>query len=221
MALGNDDTVLVGGESKAVDPVVLAQLDGDGKPRIRSAVVVAGTTPRITASFDRPADATQYAIGDLIGNSGTAANVVPITFTMPTTSGRLTGARSVVSAASGVIVLPAFDLILFRPVTSIPFAAAGYPADNAALNISAAAYLQVVAIFQFNVTGWRNQAGGNTAAGPVIYQAQSLASRNLAPFNIDGLASQTLLGLVQAQSAWNPGAVVNTISFALDADLDL
>lgn len=182
-------------------------------------VKVSGTTPRITASFDRPADATTYAVGDLIANSTTAANVVPLTFTISADSGRLTGCRSTVTAASGTIVLPAFDLILFRPAANIPFAAGGYPADNAALNISSAAYNQVVAIFQFNSTSWRNQAGGSTAAGGVIYQAQSLASRNVAPFNVSGL-SQTILGLVQAQNAWAPTAIVNTISFALDADLD-
>jgi len=183
-------------------------------------VVVAGTTPRVTASFSRPADATQYSIGDIIANSGTAASVVPITFNLPASSGRLTGARAVVTAASGTIVLPAFDLILFRPEASIPFANAGYPADNTALNITSAAYNQVVAIFSFSASSWRNQAGGTTAAGGVVYQAVSLASRAIAPFNVDGL-SDTLLGLVQAQNTWNPGAVANTLSFMLDSDFDV
>ncbi|MEI7532851.1 MAG: hypothetical protein WCK57_00645 [Verrucomicrobiae bacterium] len=184
--------------------------------------VVSGTTPRISGSVARPADNTQYGIGDIIANSGTAVSVVPITFNMGASSGRLTGCRATVLAASGTIVLPAFDLILFRPNTDIPFAAGAYPADNAALNISAAAYNEVIAIYQFSASSWRNRAGGTTAAGAHIYQAVSLASRSIAPFNIVGLPSTTtLLGLVQAQNAWTPTGVVNTISFALDADLDV
>src|SRR6476620_12777440 len=106
-----------------------------------------GITPRVTATYARPADNTAYSIGDLIGNSGTANLVVPISFTVARAaggSGRLTGCRAVVSAASGTIVLPAFDLLLFRPEASIPFAAAGYPADNAALNVSLAAMKEKV-----------------------------------------------------------------------------
>lgn len=184
-------------------------------------LIVSGTTPRITASVARPADNTAYAAGDIIANSGTAASVVPITFTVGGSSGRLTGCRATVVAASGTIVLPAFDLILFRPNTNIPFAAGSYPADNAALNISAAAYNEVIAIYQFSATAWRNQAGGTTAAGDHVYQAVSLATRSIAPFNLAGLPSETtILGLVQAQNAWTPTGVVNTISFALDCDLD-
>ncbi len=184
-------------------------------------LLVAGTTPRITGSVARPADNTAYAAGDIIANSGTAASVVPITFNMGGTTGRLTGCRATVVAASGTIVLPAFDLILFRPNTDIPFAAGSYPKDNDPLPISAAAYNEVIAVYQFSASSWRNTAGGATAAGGHVYQAVSLSTRSIAPFNLTGLPSTTtLLGLVQAQNAWTPTGVVNTISFALDADLD-
>jgi hypothetical protein len=183
-----------------------------------------GFTPRITATMSRPADNTAYSVGDLIGNSGTAASVVPITFTVARVaggSGRITGCRCVVSAASGTIVLPAFDLLLFRPETSIPFAAAGYPADNAALNISLAAMKEKVAIFSFSATGWRNQAGGATAAGPAVYASVKLNSdRAYAPFNLASTGLATLLGVLQAQNTWTPTGVINTIDFALDVDQD-
>jgi hypothetical protein len=184
-----------------------------------------GHTPRVSGSVARPADATTYAPGDIIGNSLTAASVVPITFAgaarVTNGSGRISGARCVVTAASGTIVLPKFDLLVFRPASGVPFAAGGYPADNAALNVSSAAMREIVAIFSFLDTGWRNQAGGATAAGDHAYQAATIASgRPYAPFNLAGLASADLLGLVQAQSAWAPGAVVNSIDFVLDVDQD-
>jgi hypothetical protein len=186
-------------------------------------VVAGGTTPRLTATYTRAANATQYDIGDLIGNSTTAASVVPIEFDLSTWSpyGRLSSIRCVVTAASGTIVLPAFDLLLFRvSAASIPFTAGSYPADNAACNITSAAYQQCVAVFSFSASSWRNQAGGATAAGAHIYQRSRLASAAYAPFNIEGLSSQKLLGLMQAQNTWNPGNVAQQFDFALDADLD-
>lgn len=185
---------------------------------------VSGSTPRVTATLTRAADATQYGIGDIIANSTTAASVVPITFTVARISGgsgRITGCRCTVEAASGTIVLPAFDLLLFRPETGIPFAAAGYPADNAVLNVSAAAMRDLVAVMSFSSSAWRNQAGGLTAAGPAIYQSVLLSSgRPFAPFNLASIPSTTVLGILQAQNTWNPGAVVQTIHFALDVDQD-
>jgi hypothetical protein len=184
---------------------------------------VGGITPRVTATYARPADNTAYAIGDIIGNSGTANLVVPISFTVARVaggSGRITGCRCVVTAASGTIVLPAFDLLLFRPETSIPFAAAGYPADNAALNITSAAMLQMVGVLGFSVTGWRNQAGGATAAGTQIFQAVGFTTRPYAPFNLASCGGQLVLGLLQAQNTWTPTGVINTFDFALDVDQD-
>jgi hypothetical protein len=183
-------------------------------------VTAAGTTPRLTAQMVRPSHATTYSIGDLIGNSQTGASVVPIEFTLPEYSGRLVGARCVVTAASGVIVLPKFDLLLFRPETGIPFAAAGYPADNDTLTISAAAYRQLVAVLSFSDTGWRNNVGAATAVGDTIYQAVSLATRPYAPFNTTTSSTKKLLGLLQAQNAWAPGSVNQTIDLALDVDSD-
>lgn len=184
--------------------------------------IVSGRTPRITATYTRAADATQYAVGDLIGNSTTAANVVPISFDLSTfrDSGRLSSIRCVVEAASGTIVLPAFDLILFRPATNIPFTAGSYPADNAACNISSAAYRQEVAVFSYSASSWRNNAGGATAAGAVIYQRSRLTTAAYAPFNISDLSTKSLLGIMQAQNTWNPGNVAQQFDFYLDADLD-
>lgn len=203
---------------------VAATPEGSSTTIASGSINAGGFTPRVTATYARLADATTYAIGDMIGNDTTAANVLPITFTVARAaggSGRITGCRCALVAASGTIALPAFDLLLFRPEANIPFAAAGYPADNAALNVSGAAMAELTAIFSFSASGWRNQAGGATAAGTGIYQAVALASgRPYAPFNLASVNTQTLLGIMQAQSAWAPGAVVNTWTFHLDVDQD-
>lgn len=192
----------------------------DARVSTANPLPVRGTTPRLTASLSIPASATVYAAGDLIGNSETAASVVPITFTLARPSGRISGVRAVLTAASGTIAFPAFDLVLFRPATNIPFTSGSYPADNGAFNITSAAYVQVVAVLPFSATAWRNNAGGTTAAGATAYQAVALPVRPYAPFNVADLASQELRGLVQAQSAWNKANVAYTLDFMIDTDLD-
>lgn len=196
-----------------------------------------GRTPRLTATYTRAADATQYAAGDLIGNSTTAASVVPVSFDLSSISlqgsplstnvlsGRISGCRVVVAAASGTIVLTnlAFDLYLFRPNTDIPFAAGSYPADNAAVNMTAAAHRDLLAIIPFVNTGWRNQVGANAAAGSFLNQeaaVNSLYGRPYAPFNFVDLSATVIRGLIVAQAAWNPGNVAQQFDFALDVDLD-
>lgn len=185
---------------------------------------VAGINRRVTATFSRPADNTAYAAGDAISNSGTAGSVVPLTFAAARFaggSGRLLGCRCVVTPASSNLVIAncAFDLLLFRPATNIPFAAGSYVADNSPLAVTAAAMRELVGVFSFLASGWRSPAGSVAAAGVAGYQAVALASpRIYAPFDLADLNSQNLLGIVQAQAAWNPGAVINQFDFALDIE---
>lgn len=184
-------------------------------------LTVGGTTPKLTASFVRPSHATTYALGDLIANSQTAASVVPMEFTLPSYSGRLSGAACTLLAASGTIVLPSFDLLLFHPAASIPFAAAGYPADNAALVLTDAMYKELVGVIPFNSALWRNNAGGATAAGTVAWQAGAFAGLPYWPFNATTAGAKKLIGIVQAQSAWAPSTVDYTLHFSLHVDSDL
>ena len=177
---------------------------------------VRGTTPRVTGSIVRAASATVYAAGDIIAPSPAA----PLVFTMPRPAGRISGARAVISVGSGDVVLPALDLLLFRPGANIPFASGGYPADNAVMTITPAAYRELVAVIPFTASAWRNAIGGTSASGLVAYQPGVQFLRPYAPFNVSGLEAQALRGVVQAQSAWNPGSVAYTIDFALDVDCD-
>lgn len=193
---------------------------------------VGGRTPRVTATFTRLDEATvgAYSAGDNIDNSTTAGSVVLKTFSVARTpaaavvSGRISGCRCTVEPASSNLVIANFDfdLLIFRPGTNIPFATAGFPADNAALAVSAAAMRDLVAVFSFVNSGWRSPAGSKSVAGVAGQQSVLIASgRAFAPFNLSDLgAATTLPYLLQAQGAWNPGHVNQRFDFALDVDLD-
>lgn len=172
-----------------------------------------------TATFSRPADNVAYATGDHIANSTTGSAVVPILFPVTPSEGRITGCRAVVTPATGNLVIVAldFDLLLFRPETSIPFADAGFPADNAALAITAASYREFVGHFVFVNTAWRNPAGALTA-GVTGYQAVAPATRVSYPFNTRGLGALYLVGVVQCKGAWTPTGIINQFDFTLDIE---
>lgn len=182
-------------------------------------IIIGGTTPRCTATFTRAASATQYTAGDAIMPATAAALLFPVPHN---SSGRISGCRCVVTPASGNLVITAldFELILFRPNGNVPFADASYPADNAAMAISAAAMRERVCSFKFTNGLWVNTLGAYTA-DVTGYQSQGLNSpRPYAPFNTEGLTLQALRGVVQVLSAWNPGNVAQQFDFALDVDLD-
>jgi hypothetical protein len=177
----------------------------------------------VSATFSNPSSGGPYQAGDMISNSASAASVVPITFVMPWPSGRITGGRCVVTPASGNLVIVAldFDLLLFRPESSIPYAAAGYPADNAAFVTSAAAFRECVGYLRFAAGAWRNTAGALTAGvtgwQSVSPEVTATIHRKALNYNVAGL-STTLVGCVQALGAWTPGAVINRFDFTLDVE---
>lgn len=77
---------------------VLPTVTGDSGPVEATPVVVvnpdgafAGVSILGKQSFARPADATAYAVGDLIANSTTAGSVVPLTFASAGATGTITG----------------------------------------------------------------------------------------------------------------------------------
>lgn len=174
---------------------------------------------RLAANFSRPADNTAYASGDHIANSVTPAAVVPITFPLLPRMGKITGCRAVVTPASGNLVITAldFDLLLFRPAADIPYAAGAFAADNAALVVSAASMRELIGIFSFVNTAWRNPAGALTA-GVTGFQAVAPSVRAVYPYNVDDLPSVAIIGVVQAKGAWTPTGVVNRFDFVLDVE---
>lgn len=176
----------------------------------------------LAANFSRPNDNTAYSTGDIIANSLTGASVVPLSFTLPDShrrTGRLTGARCVVTPASSSLVITAldFDLLVFRPQDNVPFAAANYPADNAALAITDVAFRELVGHFVFANGAWRNPAGALTA-GVTGWQAVAPATRTVYPFSLNGLSGSSLVGVVQCKGAWTPTGIVNRFDFTLDLE---
>lgn len=170
--------------------------------------------PRCTATFSRPADNVAYTAGDHIANSVTGSAVVPMTFKLPSRGGRITACRAVVAPASSNLVITAldFDLLLFRPATDIPFADGSFPADNAALAVTAAMMRELVATFSFVNTAWRNPAGALTAG---VAGTQWVTPSVAPAFALDQL-DQELIGVVQAVAAWTPTGIVNRFDFTLD-----
>jgi len=185
-------------------------------------------TPRMTGTMSRLDEATvgAYAIGDIIANSTTAANVVPIAFNAVRQgaqrySGRIMGAHCVVAPASGNLVIAAldFDLLLFRPATGIPFATGSFPADNAALAVSAASMRELVAVIPFVNSQWRSPAGSKTVAGAAGYQFSPLTT--MTTYNLADISNaSTLSGVLQAQGIWTPGHVVQQFDFRLVVEQD-
>jgi hypothetical protein len=142
-------------------------------------------------------------------------------FVLPgdSSGGSVLGARVVVKPASGNLVITAldFDLLLFRSVASIPFADAGYPADNAALALTEAMMQQLVCAISFVTGAWRNPAGALTA-GAVGWQSVGVANREGFPFSSQGLPASGLRGVLQVKSAWTPGAIAQAITIDIDVD---
>jgi hypothetical protein len=180
-----------------------------------AAPFVRETWTEVSASVTLAAAGAAYAAGDHI----TGATAGPLTFTLPGTAGRITGCRCIVTPASGNLTVTnlTFDLLLFRPATDIPFATASYPADNAALAVTAAANRELVGAFNFVASAWRNPAGAFTG-GATGYQAASLSTRMAAPFNVGGYSTRTLRGVLQALAAWTPTNVVHVLDFYLDVE---
>jgi hypothetical protein len=85
-------------------------------------------------SFTRPADTTQYAALDLVANSATAADVVPLSWSMKRLggSGLLRGVRFYKSAASATAAV--FNLHLYSATPGVPT-----NGDNGAFGIISAA----------------------------------------------------------------------------------
>jgi hypothetical protein len=179
-----------------------------------------GTGATFTLTWGADAGASgAYQAGDIIANCQTAAAVLPVVFPLPAkyancgvVSGRIHTARLTLVAASGTIVLPKFDLLLFRPTTL------SLPADNGALSVPMAAYKELIAVVPFSETAFRNAAGALTAAG--TYGWQSVAVGGVRFDNAGTATPDKLIGVMQAQNAWAPTALVYEFNFSLDLDLD-
>lgn len=192
-----------------------------------------GSAKRVVAASYTNVGGAAYTAGDLIGNSGTAGSVIPITFPSVTRtigvggSAKVKGAKCVVTPNTSNVVITNFDfdLLLFRPVANIPFATGSYPADNAALTLTAAKYKELVCVIPFVNGAWRNPLGALTASTVACQFAVpsviSPAVLDLSDFATTNALGDDLLGLMQAKAAWDPSAVgAHTFDFTLYLEQD-
>jgi hypothetical protein len=198
-------TITNAGRVNGADPTnPQAQVSTDGS----------GTGATFTLTWTVEAvTSTAYTIGDLIGNSQVAALVTPIVFPVSGSladgrgfGGRIRQASLTINAASGTVVLPKFDLLLFRAAPTLP-------ADNAALAVPMASFKDLIAVVPFSETAFRNKAGAVTASDTYGWQSVALTGT-------PGFQASSLYGVMQAQNAWAPGAVAYDFHWALDLELD-
>lgn len=146
---------------------------------------------QVSTSFDRPADTTAYADEDLVADSTTAVDVVPMSFTIPVQNGR--GIR-IVSAAiqkSDTSATNAtFSLYLFAEE---PVVANG---DNGAFSTDVAGYIGVI---DFPImTAYTDDAKAVIQSGAV--------SGGFNAIHHYMRSTDTIYGLLKAQAAYTPAS---------------
>ena len=184
-------------------------------------VQIKNYSPEAYFDFTRPADTTTYAALDHVTSSATGASVTPMKFPVtkePNGSGFITGAR-IMKGSTGVTGAT-FRLWLF---IREPFAAAGYPADNAALTFTETSFRSCIGFFDFDAANWIT---GTTSA-----YCDNTFEKSL-PFSLDKVGAmpssdsyavagqvfdrtQIIYGLLQATGAYAPGNA-ETFRVALD-----
>lgn len=149
---------------------------------------VGGTTVNPSSQFNRPADTTAYASGDLVANSTVAGNVIPLSWA---TAARIAGGSFIVrrcrlAKSTAVIANAAFRLHLY---STSPVVTNG---DNGAwLSTQAATYLG-----SLEVSYMLAFSDGATGIGSPLVGMD---------ISIDLAAGQTIYGLLEARGAYAPG----------------
>lgn len=147
---------------------------------------VGGHVATPTASFVRPADVTQYAVGDLVANSTVAGNVVPLSWLAARVAAGSLLIRRVRLRKTGTSVTGgSFRLHLY---SASPTVANG---DNAAWSSDqAATYLGA-----FDVTMDRAFTDGSGGNGSPLIGSELAVSLG---------AGQTIYGLLEARGTYTP-----------------
>ena len=175
---------------------------------------VGGFTPDCYAEITRPSNTTQYTANDLITDTATAADVVPLRFPacrQDNGSGVITGGRIIKS--TDTVTALSLRLWLFA---AQPFAAAGYAADNAALTFTYASMARWIGFIDF--TTWIDAGTPAVSVGvpsrpsiPFSKQWVGDSSESTADrLAVKGLpsipASRLIYGLLQDKGGYTPAA---------------
>lgn len=159
VAIDGTVTIADGGGSLTVDgPLTDAQLAA------RLPLHVCGYTDTERVAITRPADTTQYAVGDAWSSSTTAPAVPSITAArVAGGTGRITGLRVVCSANQ--TTRPSLKVLVFDTAfTALE--------DNAAMDLSDAEAARLVGVFPVIGVDWVATNAGAGAAGNIVLQCQ-------------------------------------------------
>lgn len=142
-----------------------------------------------SATFTRPADTTAYAIGDLIGNSTTAASVTRMNFTTATrvAAGTATIRRARIKKSGTGVTGAAFRLHIFKADPSTLTVG-----DNAAITFPLANWMGAM---DCTIT----QVGTDGAKGIAV-------PIEGAEINFKLASGQTIYGLLEARGAYTPAS---------------
>lgn len=154
-------------------------------------------------SFSRPADTTQYAAGDLVANSTTAGNVVPLEFSASRGAGRFVVLRAIIHKNAASATAANFNLHLFR---SRPTVSAG---DNAAIAVTGGDWAGTV---EMNMT-----SGAFTGNASELSKAFAIAGYMTFDLSLlGGSGNRALFGLIEARGTYTP-ASGETFTITLEA----
>jgi hypothetical protein len=156
-----------------------------------------------SASFTRPADATQYAVGDLVANNTTAGSVTPLSWTLQSSNiiGPCSIYRARLAKSTTSVTSASFRLHLYA---ALPTVTSG---DNGVFSSTQAAnYVGSIPLDLTTIPGAKFSDGaaghGSMAAG--------------ADANIRLPSGTTIYGLLEALATYTPG-----LSEVLTVTLDL
>lgn len=168
--------------------------------------------PDCYAEITRPADVATYTTGDVVTDTTTTADVVPLRFPACRTnggSGIITGGRAIKS--SDTTTVSAMRLWLFA---ASPFAAGSFIADNAALDLTYASMARFVGCV--DLTTWVD-AGSMAKCEGVITRTRipfskeyvgDSTSLTTGALSVKGLPpvppSRLLYGILEARAAYVP-----------------
>lgn len=188
-----------------------------------------GRIIRVTSSFVRLADTTQFTAGDEISNSATAGSVArPIFDFSGFSRGRILGGGiGIVSDGTIVIVALNFDMLLWK-TADIP-AAVG---NNVTWPLTGLQRTKAIGRLLFDDGGWQNTLGAYTAgtsayqyvpAGYPIPLGTPTLYNNHTPgffFDFSRGETQSLTAGFQALAALDPATEADTYNIVLDAEVE-
>ena len=188
-----------------------------------------GRIIRVTSSFVRLANTTQFTAGDEISNHATAGSVVrPVFDFTGFTRGRILGAGvGIDSDGTIVIVALNFDMLLWK-TAQVP-AAVG---NNVTWPLTGAQRRKAVGRFLFDDGGWQNTLGAYTAGASAF---QYVAAGHPVPLGTPTLyapspygfhfefrqgEARTLTAGFQVLAALDPGTEADTYGITLDIEAE-